>query len=118
MISEAESAVMKVLWAESGLAAETVLERLANDWQLTTVKTLLNRLLSKGAIRAEKDARRFLYFPLVSKDSYVASETQSFLARVFDGELSPLFAHFSQHKSLKRSEREALKRLLEEFNDE
>ena len=62
-ISEAESVVMDVLWQRSPLAAEEVVAALAprQDWQEATVKTLLNRLLNKGAIAADKDGRRYLY---------------------------------------------------------
>lgn len=118
MISDAESAVMKVLWDEPGLAAEQVKERLQNEWQLSTVKTLLNRLLSKDILRAEKSVRHFCYFPLVSKESYVANEAQSFLTRVFDGSLAPIFTHFSKHKGLKAEDRAALKRLLAELEND
>lgn len=118
MISDAESAVMKILWDAPGLAAEQVKERLQNDWQLSTVKTLLNRLLSKAIVKAEKAGRRFCYFPIVSKDSYVANEAQSFLTRVFDGRLAPIFTHFAQHKGLKVQDRAALKRLLAELEND
>ena len=57
-VSDAESVVMEVLWdAEAGgrgaVAAEDVVAVLATrqDWQEATIKTLLNRLLKKGAIR-------------------------------------------------------------------
>ena len=69
-ISEAESAVMEILWRRSPLAAEEVVSALdkSHDWQEATIKTLLNRLLKKKAIRAEKDGRRYLY--LCSAYSY------------------------------------------------
>ena len=70
-ISDAESDVMQVLWRKAPRSAEEVIEALAatRDWQDATVKTLLNRLLNKGAIRAEKDGRRYLYAPLLSQPS-------------------------------------------------
>ena len=118
MISDAESAVMKVLWEVPGLAAEQVKERLQNDWQLSTVKTLLNRLLSKEIVQAEKAGRHFCYFPRVSKESYVANEAQSFLTRVFDGSLAPIFTHFAKHKGLNVQDRVALKRMLAELEND
>ena len=64
-ISEAESIVMDVLWHAGSndrgpLAAEDVFAALADSqqWQEATIKTLLNRLLKKGAIKARKDGRR------------------------------------------------------------
>jgi BlaI family transcriptional regulator, penicillinase repressor len=118
MISEAENEIMKVLWQEQPLPAETIQSRLHNDWQSSTVKTLLNRLLSKGAIAAEKDGRRFLYRPLIARDTYVQHETQSFLERVFDGKLAPIVAHFSKHQALSANDRAALKKLLKELDNE
>jgi BlaI family transcriptional regulator, penicillinase repressor len=118
VISEAESEIMKVLWSEPGMTAEAVQQALKTDWHHSTVKTLLGRLISKDVLRAEKHGRRFHYFPTVSKEHYLAAETQSFLQRVFDGRLAPIFTHFAQFKGLKRSERDALKRLLQELDDD
>ncbi|HWU79941.1 MAG TPA: BlaI/MecI/CopY family transcriptional regulator, partial [Caulobacter sp.] len=99
-ISAAESEVMKVLWADSPKAAEDVLAILAKDqgWAEGTVKTLLNRLLKKNAIAADKDGRRFLYRPLVGREDYVDAESQGLLDRLFDGRLAPLVSHFSKRE--------------------
>ena len=66
-ISTAESEIMKALWAKSPLTAEEITAILADDqnWAEGTVKALLNRLLKKNAIAADKDGRRFLYRPVV-----------------------------------------------------
>ena len=65
-ISAAEAVVMEILWRNHPLAADEVVAALADrDWAEATVKTLLNRLLNKGAIGAEKDGRRYLYSPQI-----------------------------------------------------
>ena len=78
-ISEAESQVMEVLWRGSPRTAEDVVAALSDQqqWQEATIKTLLNRLLKKGAVRAEKDGRRFLYSPLLTRDQWVVAESSS-----------------------------------------
>ena len=55
-ISDAESQVMEVLWERHPLGADEVVAALAEstDWQEPTVKTLLNRLLKKRAIAAQR----------------------------------------------------------------
>jgi len=59
-ISEAEAVVMDVLWRSHPLGADEVVAALAaRDWAEPTIKTLLNRLLTKGAIAAERDGRRY-----------------------------------------------------------
>lgn len=118
-ISEAESIVMQSLWDKNPMCAEDVIAALLHqqDWQEATVKTLLNRLLKKGAIRAVKDGRRFLYSPILKREQWVNTESKGFLDRMFDGKIAPLVAHFSQQKKLSKQDIEELKRLVEELSD-
>ena len=118
-ISEAESVVMDVLWARSPLAAEDIVAALAGnrDWQEPTIKTLLNRLLRKGAIQAEKDGRRYLYSPLLKRRDWVLQESRGLLDRLFDGRVAPLVAHFSEQRKLSRKDIAELRKLLEELDD-
>ncbi|QSX78630.1 BlaI/MecI/CopY family transcriptional regulator [Agrilutibacter solisilvae] len=119
-ISEAESAVMEVLWREHPLGAEDVVAALAQSrqWQEATIKTLLNRLLNKGAVAAEKEGRRYLYSPLLKREDWMLEESQGLLERMFGGRVAPLVAHFSQHRKLSRKDIAELRRLLEELDDE
>ena len=124
-ISEAESIVMDVLWDaaadESGpLAAEDVVVALAESqqWQEATIKTLLNRLLKKGAIKASKDGRRYLYTPVLQRQAWMLGESQGLLERLFDGRVAPLVAHFSEHRKLSRKDIAELRKLLEELEDD
>lgn len=118
-ISEAESVVMEQLWQRHPQTAEEVVAALAGsqDWQEATVKTLLNRLLKKGAVRAEKDGRRYLYIPVLKREQWVNAESKSFVDRVFGGQLAPLVAHFGKHRKLSKADIEELKRLIEEMDD-
>lgn len=117
-ISEAESIVMEALWRRSPLSAEEVAAAVAaQGWQEATVKTLLNRLLKKKAIRAEKDGRRYLYAPVLRREAWVLEESQGLLQRLFGGRVAPLVAHFSEHRKLSRKDIAELRRLLEELDD-
>lgn len=118
-ISEAESIVMDVLWTRSPQGADEVVVALAGrqDWQEATIKTLLNRLLNKGAISARKDGRRFLYSPVLQREDWVAEESRGLLERLFDGRVAPLVAHFSAHRKLSRKDIAELRKLLEEIDD-
>lgn len=118
-ISNAESAVMEALWVTAPLAAEDISARIAepNNWTEATVKTLINRLLNKGAIQAEKDGRRYLYSPVVVRDDYVTSESEGLLARLFEGRLAPLVSHFSEQRKLTPQDVAELKALIAELDD-
>ena len=67
-ISDAEWAVMEVVWEDPPVTARKVHEALSDerDWTLRTVKTLLARLLDKGALRHEVDGKSYLYSPAIS----------------------------------------------------
>jgi BlaI family transcriptional regulator, penicillinase repressor len=119
-ISEAESVVMDVLWREHPLNAEEVVAILtkSTDWQEPTIKTLLNRLLKKGAIGAERDGRRYLYRPLLKRADYVHTQSKSLLDRLFQGRVAPLVAHFSERRKLSKRDIFELKRLIQELDDD
>ena len=119
-VSDAESVVMEVLWSRSPLGADEVVEALAghSDWAEPTIKTLLNRLLKKGAIRAEREGRRYLYSPVLTREAWVASQSEGVLDRLFGGRVAPLVAHFSERGKLTRDDIDELKRLIGEIDDE
>lgn len=120
-ITEAESVVMGVLWNHSPLPTEDIVAALEGEqhWQAATIKTLLNRLLNKKAIRAVKEGRRFLYSPVISRDEWLMTESKSLLDRLFSGRIAPLAAHFSQHGKLSKRDIADLKKLIAELdNDE
>jgi predicted transcriptional regulator len=119
-ITDAESRIMEVLWRRSPLGAEQLIAavRSESDWGEATVKTLINRLLKKGALGSERVEGRHAYRPLVERSAYVEAESQSLLSRLFGGEVSPLIAHFAEHRKLTAADRERLKALIETLDDE
>lgn len=119
-ISEAESVVMQALWETSPLSAEEVVAQLASsrDWQEATIKTLLNRLLNKGAIRARKDGRRYLYTPLLKREDWLLGESKGLLDRLFGGRVAPLVAHFSEQHKLTKKDIAELRQLIEEIDND
>ena len=119
-ISDAESVVMDVLWRKHPLTAEDVVTALARSqhWQEATIKTLLNRLLKKGAIAASKEGRRYLYSPQLRREDWVLDESRGLLDRLFGGRVAPLVAHFSEQRKLSRRDVADLRKLLEEVDDD
>ena len=120
MISEAEAVVMEVLWRSAPRSADEILAELGEtqQWQEGTVKSLLNRLLKKKAVKAERDGRRYLYTPLLARESYVSQESKGLLDRLFGGRVAPLVAHFSEQRKLSKKDIAELKKLLQELDDE
>ncbi len=100
--SEAEMQVLAALWDDAPQTAADLTARVgrANGWTQATVKTLLARLVQKGAVAAEADGRRYLYRPAVDRDAAVGEESQRFVDRLFGGRVSPLIAHLADREAL------------------
>ena len=117
-ISEAELAVMEALWsAGQPLTAAEVSQRIdaAREWSDRTVKTMLGRLLAKGALVHEEDGRRYLYRPAVERDHYVAGESRRLVDRLFGGRAAPLVAHLAEGDGLTPEDIAELEALLKEL---
>lgn len=115
-ISEAEHAVMEALWLRSPLSAAEVADRVEErGWSLPTVKTLLSRLVAKGAAATEPDGRRFLYRPLIARADYVGHESRRLVDRLFGGRAAPLIAHLAESEALTDQDIAEIESLLREL---
>jgi BlaI family transcriptional regulator, penicillinase repressor len=115
-ISEAEWEVMRVVWRKSPCLAQDIIQAFSgnNKWTPATIKTLINRLMTKGVVRYEKAGKSYIYSPAFTEQECRTTEANSFLHRVFDGALSPMLAHFVQSRRLTPTELDALEIILRE----
>lgn len=119
-ITAAESQVMDALWRRGALTTDEIVAEVgaAQNWGDATVKTLINRLLKKKALKSERADGRHCYSAVVQRADYVQAESQGLLDRLFDGELAPLVAHFAKNRALKPAEIARLKKLISELDDD
>lgn len=113
-ITDAEHAVMEVLWDRPRQTAAEVCEDVCGQrgWSLATVKTLLSRLVQKGAAAAEPDGRRFLYSPLIAREDYVGGESRRLVDRLFGGSAASLVAHLAESEALTDADLAEIEALL------
>ena len=113
-VSEAEWDILSILWKNPPLTAAEVFAALQGKaWKLNTVRTFLARLEKKGAVRAEECAGTARQFrPAVSREACVRQESDSFLARVFEGGAAALLLHFAKSKRLSAAELAELEVIL------
>ena len=116
-ISEAEHAVMEALWQRAPLTAAEVCEQVCGErgWSMPTVKTLLSRLVAKGALATRPDGRRYLYSPTIARAEYVGGESRRLVDRLFGGRAAPLFAHLAEAEALSADDIAEIERLLREL---
>ncbi len=114
-ISDAEWDVMQVAWRRGDFTAQEMIDELSHrDWSPRTVKTLLGRLLAKGALAHEARGKAYVYRPAVDRAACVRQERASFLDRVFGGAAAPALAHFVKRGRLSRQDIAELRKILDE----
>ena len=113
-ISEAERAIMEVLWEESPLTATDIAARVEDvrQWSLATVKTLLSRLTQKDAIAYDEQGRRFHYRPLLQRDDHNVAESKRLVDSLFGGRVSPLVAQLAEREELDDQDLDELEQLI------
>ena len=108
---------MRVLWNKAPMSSNEVVTSLqAEDpsWHPKTVKTLLGRLVKKGAVDYEQDGRAYLYCPLVTEEQSVGKASDSFLRRVFDNSIGEMMVHFARNRKLSKTDIKELKEILKQ----
>ena len=115
-ISEAEFEVMKVVWKYAPINTNEITEKLirTTNWSPKTIQTLIKRLVSKKALTYEKQSRVFVYTPLVKEDEYIRRESNTFLNRFYDGNITSMLASYIEDDKLSEAEIDTLRSLLSE----
>ncbi len=114
-IAASEWAVMRVVWEEHPVTANTIIEVLSKstDWTPETIRTLINRLMKKGVLGHEREGRAYVYTPLVDEADCVRSESQSFLQRVYGGAAKPMLVGLIEECDLSAEDIESLRDILD-----
>ena len=113
-ISEAEFEVMKIVWKHAPISTNEVTERLTKttDWSPKTIQTLLKRLVTKKVLTYEKQSRVFVYTPLVQESEYIHQESNSFLKRFYNGNLTQMLAAYVESDELSEDDISELRQIL------
>jgi BlaI family penicillinase repressor len=115
-LSDAEWQVMNLVWDRQPIMAQDVIGALAGpcEWSPATVRTMLHRLVKKGALQFTPEGNRYLYRAAIKRTECVRRAASSFLDRVFGGEAAPLLAHFVRTAKFTPEELEQLRTLLDQ----
>jgi BlaI family penicillinase repressor len=115
-IADAEWRVMRVLWERGPQTANDVVNALSTEvkWKPRTVKTLISRLVKKGAIKVKEEGHRYRYSAAVNESACVRSETRSFVRRVYKGAMTPVLAAFLEDAHLSAQEIDELQEILDQ----
>lgn len=115
-ITDAEYVVMKALWEKEPCTSSEIVDEVSKEqeWNDKTIRTLINRLVSKKAVKAEKtQSKAFIYSSLISKKDYITKENNNFLNKLYGGSVRLMLASFVENCDFTKEEIDNLKDILE-----
>ena len=119
-ITEAELEIMQVLWQKKRGNLTTIMEELSKkskneERNKNTIKTLIHRLIQKGAIESQKvNNKEVEYIPKINEKKFIAKESNSFLNKFFNGNTEKLLLNFVENKKVTKNELQKLIDILEQ----
>ena len=119
-LTEAEWAIIEVVWEHEPCAAGTVQEALASskDWSYATVKITMDRMVKKGFLEVSKVRNLQLFSAMIDKVAARRFELDRMLRRAFDGALAPMMQHLVDHEGLSPEDAHYLRKLADKVEEQ
>lgn len=115
-ITDAEFCVMKAVWKKEHCTSSEIIDEVSQnqDWNDKTIRTLINRLVAKKAVKAEKTTgKAFIYSSLISEKDYIKEENHNFINKLYGGSVKKMLASFVENNNLTSEEIQNLRDILE-----
>lgn len=113
-ISDSELEIMKTLWEAGDALTITDIRtdlQTRKGWEATTIKTLVGRLVNKGAVLQEK-RKVFYYSPLVTEEEYSRWATKDLVSKLYGGSAKHLVAALVNSDGLSKEDIDELRELF------
>lgn len=111
---------MHEVWLDEPVTSGELVDRLttSTDWSATTIKTLLYRLVKKGALAYYRKGKRYYYRSMESRSQCMKNASHSFLDTVFDGRRVHMLSYLVQTSKLSTNEVDYLRNLLQDIQSD
>ena len=120
-VTDAELAVLEVLWKERTATVRRIAETLYGESaksQHATVQKLLDRLKSKGFVARDRTVWPHVFRPAIQQDELINRRLQSTADRFCGGSMQPLLTHLLRGRRLTKKDRSSLRELLDQLDEE
>ena len=113
-LTEAEWAIIQTVWENEPCAAPAVQEQLEDQksWTYSTVKTLMDRMVTKGLLKTEKFRNIILYKSAITRLQAQKSEIKRTIKRALDGALTPMMQFLLDNNTLAKKQLDELEALI------
>jgi BlaI family penicillinase repressor len=115
-LTEAEWSVIKAVWESEPTTAPAMQEKLfpQTEWTYSTVRTLMDRMVGKGLLKATKSGKLTLYRTAVTRQQAQRGELLYALKHAFNGALTPMVQCLLDTNEVSREELDQIKQLIAE----
>ena len=116
-LTEAEWTIIKAVWENEPCAAPAIQEKLfkKTEWTYSTVRTVMDRMVAKGLLTAEKVRNLTLYRSAITRAQAQRGELLYALKHAFNGALTPMVQCLLETNDLSREELDGLKQVIAEY---
>jgi len=113
-LTEGEWAILATVWENEPCAAPSVQEELAGrkNWTYSTVKTMMDRMVSKGLLKKERIRNLFLYRSAISQKQAQSGEIMRTVKRAFNGAFTPMMQFLLDSDTLSQQQLSELEALI------
>ncbi len=113
-LTEGEWAIIQAVWKNEPCAAPTVQEKLETkkNWTYSTVKTMMDRMVTKGLLKTERIRNLILYRSVVTRIQAQKGEIMRTVKRAFNGALTPMMQFLLNNHKLSQKQLNELERLI------
>lgn len=117
-ISETEWKIMEVVWQSQGIGFGEIKNSLSDtNWSDSTIKTLIRRLVAKGALKFEEKGGSNKYFAVAGQDECRLKETKNLIDRIYNGSIKMLVTNLVNDSNLSEDEAEKLMDIISKMED-
>lgn len=113
-ITPAEWQVMRIIWTLGHSTSSQIIDILQQkvDWKPATIKTLLRRLVEKGALKTTKQGRAFIYTPLIKEQITMNEAADQLFSSICEMHLGSTLDHVIESATLSKNDIKRLQDLL------
>ncbi len=113
-LTEGEWAIIQAVWKNEPCAAPTVQEKLETkkNWTYSTVKTMMDRMVTKGLLKTERIRNLILYRSVITRIQAQKSEIMRTVKRAFNGALTPMMQFLLDNHNLSQKQLNELEKLI------
>lgn len=120
-ITDAELAVLQVLWEQGTATVRELTERLYKECSLSltaTVQKLLERLEGKKCVKRDRKTWPHQFCATLKREELITRQLQTTANKLCEGELHPLLTCLVKAKGLSTEDRNSLRGLLDQLDSE